>query len=81
MQRITQKMLESKVETLNVLAGFDKNPAYSTIGSYTISYAYGGASLHQYTSTGGGIRDIFGCGHTTKRDLFNRICAYINGLS
>jgi len=78
MERITEKMLKAQVDCLNKMKGFE-NPPYSTIGSYCLSFAYGGVSLHQYTTTGGGIREIFPCGHTTKKDLFNRIDAYIKG--
>ncbi len=79
MERITEKMLESRVEWLNNLKGF-KNPEYSTIGSFVIDYAYGGVSLHQYSNKHGGVNDVFSCGHIPKRDLFNRICAYMTDL-
>jgi hypothetical protein len=26
---------------------------------------------------GGGVRDVFSCGHVTKRDLYNRMSAYL----
>jgi hypothetical protein len=31
-------------------------------------------------NTGGGVTDIFGCGHVAKRDLANRMQAFIKGL-
>ena len=79
MRRITEKMLEARVATLNMLKGFE-NPEYSTIGAYTLDYAYGGVSLHQYRNESGGINDVFSCGHVPKRDLFNRICAYMTDM-
>jgi len=79
MQRITQYMLEMKVDSLNRLKGF-KNANYSTIGAYTLSYAYGGVSLHRYVNKHGGVCDVFSCGHIPKRDLFNRICAYMTDM-
>ena len=78
--RVTQKDLECLVERLNVAAGFN-NPKYSTVGSYTLSYAYGGVSLHQYTSKHGAVRDVFSSGHITKKDLYNRLRAYLEGMS
>lgn len=39
-----------------------------------------GVCLHQTSNEGGGVRDVFQCGHIPKRELFNRICAYMDGL-
>ena len=83
MERITQKMLEAKVDYLNRITG---NPrTYSTdgksnIGHYHITYAYGGANLAQTTNNGGGIRNVCSGGHITKRDLYERMTAYEYGL-
>lgn len=49
-------------------------------GNYGISQAYGGVSLHQIVTNGGGERDVFNCGHVSKRELFNLMHAYIRGL-
>ena len=80
MNRITEKMLEARVDCLNVAKGFN-NPEYSTIGAFVLSFAYAGVSLHQYVNEHGGVNDVFRCGHVPKRDLFNRICAYTEGMS
>jgi len=79
MQRITEKMLEKRVDWLNKLKGFD-SPEYSTIGAFVLDYAYSGVSLHQYTNESGGVNDVFRCGHIPKRDLWNRICAYMTDM-
>ena len=76
MSRITEKDLKNLVERLNKIAGFD-NPEYSTIGAYDLSFAYGGVSLHRYTNKSGGVCDVFRCGHVPKRDLYNRIQAFL----
>ena len=47
--------------------------------TYLLSHAYGGVSLHR-RGDGGGITDVFGSGHITKRDLYGRISAFIDGL-
>ncbi len=80
MQRITEKMLQAKVDYINKLKGFD-HPKYSTVGAYCLDHAYGGVALHQYCNEYGGISDVLRCGYITKRDLFNRICAFEYGLA
>ena len=80
MQKITIKMLEKQVNNLNKSVGH-KNASYSEIGSYVLDYAYGGISLHKYVNANGAISDVLGCGHITKRDLFNRIYAFIAGIN
>ena len=88
MNRITQKDLEAVVTRINKTTG---NPTesyirgedgryHAQIGNYHISGAYGGVSLHQMANDGGGVHDVFSCGHVTKRDLYNRMQAFINGL-
>ena len=87
MERITEKMLQLKVDYLNKITG---NPAeswtkdddgrfHANIGNYHISSAYGGVSLEQMCTDGGGVHSVFGIGHVPKRELYNRLCAYING--
>lgn len=86
--RITEAHLKAEVEWLNKMTG---NPTYpytrddsgqlkANIGNYHISHAYGGVCLHQMVNEGGGVRDIFNCGHITKRDLAERISAYMLGI-
>lgn len=86
MKRITKKILEARVEWLNEIAGQPKKPyrrdskgrLTANIGNYHISYACGGVSLHQMQNEGGRTRDVFNCGHISKGDLFNRICAFMD---
>jgi len=81
--RITQKMLDQKVDCLNEIT---KSPAEpytqgkgANAGNYHIDYAYGGVSLHRI-SNGGGSNDVFNCGHVPKRELYYRIASYIDGI-
>ena len=87
--RITEKMLNARVDWLNELTnnpveaytrkeGADR--ATANIGNFNISHAYGGVSLHQMQTDGGGVRDVFSCGHIPKRELFERICAFMDGV-
>jgi hypothetical protein len=87
MQRITDKFLQAKIDYLNKITG---NPStYCTredgrtcthIGHYCLSHAYGGVCLHQICNESGGVRDVFNCGHVTKRELATMISAYTYGL-
>ena len=84
MDRITQRYLDSLCERINTA---QKTPTASyariddkligQVGNYHLSGAYGGVSLHQIVTESGGARDVFSCGHITKRDLYNRMRAYL----
>ena len=77
--RITVKHLRAKLERLNRIAGFD-NPEYSTIGAYVLDYAYGGVQLQRYVTNDGGVTDIFRVGFVPKRELYNLMSAYEDGM-
>jgi len=84
MDRITQRYLNSLCERIN---SAQKTPAkpyeriddklIGQVGNYHISGAYGGWCLYQIANVSGGVRDVFSCGHITKRDLYNRMRAYL----
>jgi hypothetical protein len=86
MERITRKQLDFLCERIN---NAKKTPAkpyerseidgslVGQIGNYHLSGAYGGVSLHQTMTEGGGARDVFGCGHVTKRDLYQMMSAHL----
>ena len=86
MEQTTRKQLEFLCERINAA---QKTPAQpferidgslvGQIGNYHLSGAYGGVSLHKTMTTGGGVCDVFGCGHVTKRDLYNRMSAFLAG--
>ena len=86
--QITKKMLEKKVDYLNQLTG---NPTVpwtknkdgkfkANIGNYHLSGAYGGYSLERMCTDGGGVTTPLNTGCVPKRELFNAICHYINGI-
>lgn len=63
--RVTMKMLEAKIKSLNDWAGFpdgawtNENGRFkANIGAYVLDAAYGGYRLCQITSDGGGERDL-----------------------
>jgi hypothetical protein len=49
----------------------------ANVGNYHLSHAYGGVSLHQMSNLGGGVRDVFSCGHVPKRNLCDRMFAFL----
>jgi hypothetical protein len=88
MQRITEKQLESLVQWINELTNSpatsytrtEDGKSSANIGNYHLYFAYGGVNLHRMTNTGGGVSTPLGGGTRTKRELFNQLHAFINGL-
>lgn len=89
MSRITEKNLQMLVDCLNNITKSpvstytkQKNGKHTAnLKNYHLSYAYGGVCLHRICSIGGGVEDVFSCGHITKKQLWDRIQAYKIGLS
>ncbi len=87
--RITQRDLESLARQINRATGNPESPYADNpetgrhepqAGCYHISYAYGGAALHQMSTRGGsGVSDVFG-GHMPKRQLWEKMCAFLSGI-
>jgi hypothetical protein len=88
MQRITEKQLEALVSWINELTGSpatsytrnDEGKLSANIGNYHLYFAYGGVNLHRMSNEGGGVNTPLGGGTRTKRELFNQLHAFINGL-
>lgn len=81
--RITDKMLDVKVAEINELTGSPVTPyvgGKAQIGNYHVSHCYGGVALHRMFNEGGGVTTPFGCGHSTKRELFDKMSAFIAGI-
>ena len=90
MQRITDKQLEAVIDRLNTLTGNPLTPYTrddvtgrhsANIGNYHLNGAYGGVSLHRMMNPGGGITDVFSVGHVPKRQLYELMHAYIQGIN
>lgn len=69
MNRITAKDLKFCVDRLHKLT--------HTSNKYFLYFAYGGVKLIERNY---GV-DVFECGFTTKRDLYNRLCAFMQGIA
>lgn len=87
--RITESDLKGLCDCLNRITGSPMVPyAYDAakgkhcaqIGNYHISYAYGGVSLHRMHNDGGGVSLPLGGGHVPKRELYERMHAFICGI-
>ena len=88
-QRITRQMLDARVATINELLGapmypytenkeldrYEANP-----GNYHIASAYGGVCLHRMSNKAGGVSNVFTTGFIPARQLYDQICAFINGI-
>lgn len=87
MQRITDSMLEARVRRLNELTGSPQEP-YSrvngqnvaNVGNFHLSHAYGGVCLHRMANESGGVRTPIISYHTTKRELYGLINAWMDGI-
>ena len=83
MNRITVKDLRPMLDRLNSIT---QNPQEAVAdgkfqpGCYTLSEAYGGVCLVQIKSTGGAEDDVFRTGHIKKRELYDKLSAFLGGL-
>jgi hypothetical protein len=91
MNTITKANLQAVVDRINRTKGSPMEPYTKTgevpnqkytanIGNYHLSGAYGGHALHRMDTDGGGVRDIFGKGHVSKRELYNLMHAFLRGI-
>lgn len=85
--RITDSMLEARVKRLNELTGSPATPygqidgkTVANVGNFHLSYANGGVCLHRMANESGGVRTPIISYHTTKRELFDRINSYMDGI-
>lgn len=86
--RITLKDLEARISHLNHITGSPATPytrhengvTKANIGNYYLAAAYGGYQLEKIESEGGGCSHVFGCGFTTKAELYGLIGALIRGF-
>ncbi|MBT7929732.1 hypothetical protein HN682_07440 [Candidatus Peregrinibacteria bacterium] len=85
--RISIKDLERKIDYLNEITVNNVEPwsrkesgLTANVGNYHLSGAYGGWELHQMYNTGGAVTDVLGSGYLPKKELYYRICSFINGI-
>lgn len=87
--RITDKHLQALCDRINRVTGSPmvpyaldtvKGKHVAQIGNYHISHAYGGVSLHRMVNDSGGVSSPLGYGHVPKRELYERMQAFIAGI-
>jgi len=88
MNRISKKLLQSRVETINCVLGMPDSPYTRTedkftanIGNFHLSQAYGGYCVHRMCNENGGVSTPIWSGHIPAREAYERICAFIAGLT
>jgi hypothetical protein len=89
MKRITEKDLQAAIDRLNRLTGMPSTP-YAKVGDrfepqagcYLLECAYGGYQLGRMSLTPGcsGQSTPIGGGFCTKRELYEKLHAYIAGI-
>jgi hypothetical protein len=87
MKVITEKALQAQVDRLNKITNSPLKPYelkdgkyIAQVGNYYLDGAYGGWQLARMMSEGGSITDVLRTGHISKRDLYNRLAAFISGI-
>jgi hypothetical protein len=88
MQRITKKQLQARIETINSILNRPATPysqvggkLVANIGNFSLSQAYGGFGVHLMCNEHGGVSTPIWAGHITARDAYERISAFIAGLT
>ena len=83
--RVTNSQLQSLIDRLNETTGNSKD-AYgedgnANIGTYYIDKAYSGNKLVQIMNKGGGVVTPLYTGYVTKRELYDRVYAFLCGIN
>ena len=87
--RITDRHLQAVCDRINRMTKSPMEPwaldpakgkHVAQIGNYHISHAYGGVSLHRMVNDSGGVSSPLGYGHIPKRELYERMRAFIAGI-
>lgn len=86
--RITVKQLENLVKRLNILtdspmetwARDENGKLKSNIGNFHLSGAYGKHCVHRIMNEGGGVDTPIISYHVSKRELFEKMNSFIDGL-
>lgn len=63
-----------------LVKGSKEGPPIHNVGCVYLGGAYGGVRIEQMCE-GGGCRDLLSTGYDTKRLVYGRACAYLEGLN
>jgi hypothetical protein len=86
--RNTDRDLKAVVDRINRVTNSPAEPytkdeagrMRAQVGNYHLSHAYGGVCLHRMHNEGGAVTTPINSGHVTKRELYNLMHAFLNGL-
>ena len=86
--RITEKMIQTRVDYLNKITGSPMQPyaknengeMKAQIGNFHMSHAYGGVCIHRMMNDGGGVDTPIISYHAPKRECFEALCNFISGI-
>jgi hypothetical protein len=85
--RITERDLENVITRLNKITNSpettyrkENGKLISNVGNYHLSGAYGGWKLERICNEQGGVTTPIHSGYVSKRELYNLIHSYINGV-
>ncbi len=88
MNRITKKQLQARIDTINSILNRPLTPytqadgkLIANIGNFSLSQAYGGFGVHLMANESGGVSTPLWYGHIPARDAYERISAFIAGLT
>jgi len=86
--RITKKLLQARIDTINSILKMPETPYTRTeekftanIGNFSLSQAYGGYCVHRMCNENGGVSTPLWAGHIPARDAYERLSAFIAGLT
>lgn len=80
MTRITKNMVQSHVDTVNTLLGFDpENVTYKSEGAVLLGSAYGGYRVERLCNDAGGITTLQS-GYGPLRESYNFLTGMIVGM-
>ena len=74
-----KESLELKVKQLNRLVGIER-PEFNMKGAYILGSAFGKVVLYQCTGKFSGLDGVFDCGYMTRKMMYIRLRAYIQGI-
>lgn len=88
MKRITDKILQAKIDTVNQLTNSPPNPytrdpetgkLTGNIGSYYLGHGFQGVNLYRIANAAGGIKTPLGNHDRTRKQLANDLDQYAAG--
>ena len=89
-ERITIRDLEGVCRRINrTVNGTDYQEPWTkdedghnraSIGVYYLDGAYGGYALYRMATESGGVSDVLGLGHLSKRELYHSMHAFLRGI-